>query len=192
ATIICLAAFVAFSGCDRTEQGISGPLGQRGYIWQREWTPAVVDALGEASRRMDGMVILGAEINLAGKKPDAVKATVDWDAVKRHTEHCSIALRVAPFAGPFGSDDAPAQRIVDLATELLGEARAHEMKIDEFQFDFDCAQKNLGSYRAWLRALKPIVQPARFVITVLPAWLDDREFLSLVREADSYVLQVHS
>ena len=42
---------------------------------------------------MDGLVILGAEINLAGKKPEVVKATIDWDAVKRQTKDCSIALR---------------------------------------------------------------------------------------------------
>ncbi len=189
--LACIAA-IAFAGCHRTEQTISGPLKQRGYLWQREWTTAVVDALGEADRRMDGVVILGAEINLAGKKPEISKATIDWDAVKRGSEHRALALRVAPFAGPFRSDDAPAQAIVDLAKQLLSDARAHDVNLEEFQFDFDCAQKNLGSYRTWLLALKPIVQPTRFVITVLPAWLNDSEFRKLVREVDGYVLQVHS
>jgi Protein of unknown function (DUF3142) len=189
--LACIAA-IAFAGCHRTEQTISGPLKQRGYLWQREWTPAVVDALGEAGRRMDGVVILGAEINLAGKKPEIAEATIDWDAAKRESEHRALALRVAPFAGPFRSDDAPAQAIVDLAKQLLRDARAHGVNLEEFQFDFDCAQKNLASYRTWLLALKPIVQPTRFVITVLPAWLNDSQFQKLVREVDGYVLQVHS
>jgi hypothetical protein len=141
---------------------------------------------------MDGVVILGAEINLAGKKPEIIKASIDWEAVKRRAEHCSVALRVAPFAGPFRSDDTSARTIVDVTKEILGDARAHQVKIEEFQFDFDCAQKNLGSYRAWLRVLHPAIQPIRFVITVLPAWLDNSEFLPLVRETDGYVLQVHS
>jgi len=141
---------------------------------------------------MDGVVILGAEINLAGKKPEISKATIDWDAVKRGSEHRALALRVAPLAGPFRSDDAPARAIVDLAKQLLSDARAHDVNLEEFQFDFDCAQKNLGSYRTWLLALKPIVQPTRFVITVLPAWLNDSEFRKLVHEVDGYVLQVHS
>ena len=187
----CIAA-IALAGCDRTEQAISGPLKQRGYLWQREWTPAVVEALGEADRRMDGVVILGAEINLAGKNPEIARATIDWDAVKRGSEHRALALRVAPFAGPFRSDDAPVLAIVDLAKQLLSDARAHDVNLEEFQCDFDCAQKNLGSYRTWLRALKPIVHPTRFVITVLPAWLNDSEFRKLVREVDGYVLQVHS
>src|SRR5262249_49512355 len=132
------------------------------------------------------------EINLAGKKPEISKATIEWDAAKRKSEHRALALRAAPFAGPFRSDDAPAQAILDLAKQLLSDARAHDVNPEEFQFDFDCAQKNLGSYRTWLLALKPIVQPTRFVITVLPAWLNDPEFRRLVREVDGYVLQVHS
>ena len=185
-------AAIAFAGCDRTEQTISGPLKQRGYLWQREWTPAVVDALGEADRRMDGVVILGAEINLAGKKPEIARATIDWDAAKREGGHCALALRVAPFAGPFRRDDARADAIVDLAKQLLSDARAHDVDLEEFQFDFDCAQKNLGSYRTWLLALRPVVGRTRFVITVLPAWLNDSEFRKLVREVDGFVLQVHS
>ena len=140
---------------------------------------------------MDGVVILGAEINLFGKKPEIARATIDWGAVKE-SKHRALALRVAPFAGPFRSDDAPAQAIIDLAKQLLSDARAHDVNLEEFQFDFDCAQKNLGSYRTWLLALKPVVQPTRFVITVLPAWLNDSEFRKLVREVDGYVLQVHS
>jgi Protein of unknown function (DUF3142) len=190
--IFVFAAIIAFAGCNRAAVKVSGPLRQRGYIWQRDWTPAVIDSLSEAARRMDGVVILGAEINFAGKKPEIRKASIDWETVKRQAEHCSVALRVAPFAGPFRTDDTPAQTIVDVTKEILGDARAHQVKIEEFQFDFDCAQKSLGSYRAWLQTLRPAIQPIHFVITVLPAWLNNSEFLPLVRETDGYVLQVHS
>ena len=165
---------------------------QRGYIWQREWTPSVIDSLGEAERRMNGVLLLGAEINFGSKSSEVVKASIDWDAVRRQTQHCSIALRVAPFTGPIRANDSPARTIVDVTKQLLGVARTHDVKIEEFQFDFDCAQKNLGAYRAWLSMLRPIVHPIRFAITVLPAWLDEQEFFSLVRETDGYVLQVHS
>lgn len=189
---IFVAALIVLAGCNRAEEEVSGPLPQRGYIWQREWTSAVIDSLGEAARRMDGVVILGAEINLSGRKPEIARASIDWEAVKRQSVRCSVALRVAPFTGPFRADDTPARTIVDVTKEILGDARTHQIKIEELQFDFDCAQKNLGSYRAWLRALRPAIQPVRFVITALPAWLDSPEFLPLAREADGYVLQVHS
>jgi hypothetical protein len=81
--------------------------------------------------------------------------------------------------------------IIDVTKQLLDDARTHDVEIEEFQFDFDCAQKNLPVIaRGCL--LRPIVHPIRFVMTVLPAWLDEPEFLSLVRETDGYVLQVHS
>jgi len=189
---ILLIALIALAGCHRTEQTISGPLKQRGYVWQREWTPAVIDAIGEAEPRMDGVVLLGAEVNLGVKKPEIVKAPIDWDAVKQQSKHCSIALRVSPFAGPFRADDAAARTIIDLTRELLSGAREHNVDVEELQFDFDCARKNLGAYRTWLQMLRPVVHPARFVITTLPAWLDDSQFSALVREVDGYVLQVHS
>jgi hypothetical protein len=190
-TIFCVAIF-AFAGCHRSDVEISGPLPQRGYIWQREWTSAVIGSLRETQRRMNGVVLLGAEINFSAKSPEIAKASIDWEAVRRQTLYCSVALRVAPFSGPFRADDTPARVIIDVAKQLLDDSAAHGVKIEEFQFDFDCAQKNLGAYRTWLSILRPIVRPLRFVITVLPAWLDDPNFLPLVRETDGYVLQVHS
>ena len=141
---------------------------------------------------MNGVVLLGVEIRFGGKSPEIVKPSIDWEAVHREAQQCSLALRVAPFSGPFHADDAPAGVIIDVAKQLLGDARRHNVKIEEFQFDFDCAQKNLRAYRTWLSMLRPIVHPTRFVITVLPAWLDDGNFLPLVRETDGYVLQIHS
>src|SRR5438876_8864334 len=183
---------IVLTECSLPDVKVSGPLRQRGYIGQREWTPAVIDSLAEGERRMDGVVLLGAEISFVAKKPEIARASIDWAAVKRQIEHCSVALRVAPFAGPFREDDAAARAIVHLAKQILGEAHAHDVKIEEFQLDFDCAQNNLGNYRGWLRTLRDAVHPIRFVITALPAWLDHPDFPALAREADSYVLQVHS
>ena len=185
-------AILTITGCHRSDVEVSGLLPQRGYIWQREWTSAVIDSLRETQRRMNGVVLLGVEINFGAKTPEIAKTSIDWEAVRRQTQYCSVALRVAPFAGPFRAGDAPARVIVDVAKQLLDDAAAHDVKIEEFQFDFDCAQKNLDAYRTWLSILRPIVHPLRFVITVLPAWLDDPNFLPLVRETDGYVLQVHS
>lgn len=185
-------ALIAFAGCNRREQTISGPLKQRGYLWQRDWTPAVVDSIGIASRELDGVVLLGAEVEFAKAKPKIDKAIIDWEAVKRATTHCAVALRVAPFGGPFRADDNVAHTIVDLSKELIDEARIHGVELEEFQLDFDCARKNLGGYRSWLGTLRSAIHPTRFVITALPAWLDDPEFRKLAREVDGYVLQVHS
>src|SRR5258708_13957904 len=64
--------------------------------------------------------------------------------------------------------------------------------MSEFQLDFDCAQKKLSGYSLWVEAVRTAVRPTRFVITTLPAWLNEPAFVPLVRLAYSYVLQVHS
>jgi hypothetical protein len=135
-TIFCVAIFFV-TRCQRSDVEVSGLLPQRGYIWQREWTSAVIDSLREAQRRMNGVVLLGAEINFGTKSPEIAKVSIDWEAVWRQTLRCSVALRVAPFAGPFRAGDKPARVIVDVAKQLLDDSAAHGVKIEEFQFDFD-------------------------------------------------------
>jgi len=171
---------------------MSGRLPQRAYLWQREWTPAVIDAFKETQTRMDGIVLLGAEINWSGKKAEVVRATIDWKTVKREAKPGSIALRVAPFLGSYGVDDARIKSVVDVAKSLCEDARKNGVNVQEFQLDFDSAQNDLANYREWLRVLRSAIRPLRFVITTLPAWLDEPMFVSLVREVDGYVLQVHS
>jgi hypothetical protein len=189
ALVICA---VLFAACNRTAPRVSSPLPQRGYLWQRDWTGAVNDAVLEAQKRMDGVVVLGAEIGWAGKKPEAVRANINWEMLKSHHVSCSIALRIAPYPGPFVADDTAARFIVGVAKSLVDLAASHGIALRELQIDFDCAQKNLREFRAWLRVLREAVHPLRFVITTLPVWLDDPEFVPLLREADGYVLQVHS
>ena len=187
-----LIGAVLFAACNRTAPTVSGPLPQRGYLWQRDWTAAVNDAVLEAQKRMDGVVVLGAEIGWAGKKPEVVRANINWETLKSRDVSCSIALRIAPYSGPFVANDPTARFIVGVAKSLVDLAASHGIAPSEFQIDFDCAQKDLRQFRAWLRVLREAVHPLRFVITTLPAWLDDPEFVPLVREADGYVLQVHS
>jgi Protein of unknown function (DUF3142) len=180
------------AGCNRAKTGAPARLPQRGYLWQREWTPAVVHSIAQAQKRMNGLVILGAEIVWDGKTPHAIKATIDWAALRKVAVPCSVALRIAPFAGPFSTHDASIRFITDTAKSLLDEFHAHGVTLSEFQVDFDCAQRSLAGYRIWLRVLRPAIHPLRFVITTLPTWLDEPEFTNLIRHVDGYVLQVHS
>ena len=179
-------------GCHRSLTTVTGPLPQRGYLWQRAWTPAVMAAAQEAGKRMDGMIIIGAEILWHGSAPVASRANIDWPTLKNAGKPISLALRIAPYPGPFSKDDSASRYIADLAKSLLTSATAHGLTISEFQLDFDCAQKKLSGYSLWVEAVRTAVRPTRFVITTLPAWLNEPAFVPLVRLADSYVLQVHS
>ncbi|HEV7404931.1 MAG TPA: DUF3142 domain-containing protein [Chthoniobacteraceae bacterium] len=177
------------TGCRRT---VSGPLPQRGYLWQRVWTPAVSEAVEESAKHLNGVVLLGAEVRFVQNKPSVIRANIDWAAVKRAGVPCAIALRVAPFGGPFVADDLVGKAITDEAKALLADMKKQGVEVTEFQLDFDCAQKKLAGYRVWLRAVRGAVRPVPLVITTLPAWLGEPEFEALVGDADAYVLQVHS
>jgi len=190
--ILLVVMFAA--GCGRRPAGVGtgAPLLQRGYLWQREWTPAVAAAVSEAEAKLDGVVMLGAEIHWTDKTPQIIRSNIPWEALRGARKPHSVAIRIAPFSGPFSPDDAPARAIVETARSLLDAAAAHNVKLSEIQLDFDCAQKKLAGYRVWIGALSRAVHPVRLVITTLPSWLDEADFLPLVRGADGYVLQVHS
>jgi hypothetical protein len=163
---------------------------QRGYLWQREWTPAVEKAFAEAQDRLDGVIILGGEITWQEAPPHFLRSSIRWDAVAQSAKPIGLAVRVAPFAGGF--NEMNAKFIIDVTRKLLAEAAERQVTLSEFQLDYDCPQKNLAAYRMFLHSLGQVVQPTRFTITTLPAWLSEAEFLGLIHEVDGYVLQVHS
>jgi hypothetical protein len=149
-------------------------------------------AVQEAGKHMDGIVIIGAEILWNGSTPETIRANIDWPTLKNAGKPIALALRVAPYPGPFSKDDSTIKYITGVATSLLTSATGHGLTVSEFQIDFDCAQKKLSGYSLWVEAMRTAVRPTRFVITALPAWLNEPAFVPLVQLADSYVLQVHS
>jgi hypothetical protein len=190
-------AFIALAltgvpGCHQSITTVSGPIPQRGYLWQRAWNPAVVAAAQEAGKHLDGMVIIGAEILWNGSTPETIRANIDWPTLEHAEKPIALALRVAPYPGPFSKEDFTARYISNVAKSLIADAAAHRLDVSEFQLDFDCAQKKLNGYSLWVQAVRTAVHPTRFVITTLPAWLKEPDFVPLVRLADGYVLQVHS
>jgi hypothetical protein len=187
-----LLALTGLPGCHQSITTVSGPISQRGYLWQRAWNPAVMAAVHEAGKHVDGLVIIGAEIVWNGSTPETVRANIEWATLENAEKPIALALRVAPYPGPFSKEDFAARYISNVAKSLIAEAAAHGLNASEFQLDFDCAQKKLSGYSLWVQAVLTAVHPTRFVITTLPAWLKEPDFVPLVRLADGYVLQVHS
>jgi Protein of unknown function (DUF3142) len=186
---VCAAFLV---GCSRSAPQTSGPLPQRGYVWQRDWTPVVADAVLEAHRRMNGIIVLAGEIDWRANQPVLLQANVDWRTLRSQFIPCALALRVAPHRGFFAANGAEARFICETAKSLVELARSHDVALSELQIDFDCPQKHLREYREWLRTLRQALRPLALIVTTLPAWLDDPQFVPLVSEADGFVLQVHS
>ena len=130
---------------------ISGVLPQRGYLWQLEWTPAVVRAVADGRRQVQGVILLGAEIEWVGQDAKVVRANIDWNAIRVSAARYSIALRIAPRADLFRSGDRTFQVITEAAKSLLHDGAAHGVALVELQLDFDCGQEKLAAYRNWLR-----------------------------------------
>jgi hypothetical protein len=168
------------------------PLPQRGYLWQRNWTPAVTAAVTEADRHMDGVIVLGSEIQWTGGKPTPIRAKLSWETLKTLKKSVALALRIDPYPGPFLEHNLAATSVLNEAARLIHEVHEHQLNLSELQLDFDCPQKKLAGYEIWVRLVRAAIRPVKLILTVLPVWLDEPDFADLIRESDGYVLQVHS
>jgi hypothetical protein len=141
---------------------------------------------------MDGVVILGAEIQWNAGRPSPIRVNLSWQTLKSSKKPVALALRIDPYPGPFVEDDLAATTIVNEATLLIQEANAHRLNLSELQLDFDCPQKKLAGYEIWVQVVRNAIRPIKLVLTTLPAWLDERDFPDLISQSGGYVLQVHS
>jgi hypothetical protein len=167
-------------------------LPQRAYVWQRDWSAPIAESLREGRDRLDGCVVLAAEVEWREGRPRVVKPKVDWSALKTWGKPVGATMRISPYSGPFRNDDELAGQLCEVAKDLIADAKGHDVALSELQLDFDCAQKKLAGYRLWVQALREAVKPLPLVITTLPSWLGEAEFTKLVQEVPRYVLQVHS
>ena len=188
ALAITASAFLA--ACNR-HPATGSALQRSAYVWQRQWTSAVSEAVSANAAQLDKIVALGAEIEWKGTTSRVMHSDIDWPALK-HYGQCGVALRVTAGAESLHVEQFPFATITTAAETLLAEARRNEVPLTEVQLDFDCAVSQLRAYAQWVAALREKIRPIRLVITTLPAWLDSSAFETLVHGCDAYVLQVHS
>src|SRR6516162_11917103 len=122
-----LLAYALFASC--RPQSSHTPLLQRGYLWQRNWTQAVAAAATDADRQMDGVVVLGADIHWNADRPSAIRANLSWQTLKSLKKPVALALRIEPYPGPFVEHDLATTTIVNDATMLIQEAKAHRLNL---------------------------------------------------------------
>jgi hypothetical protein len=176
----------------------AGPLPQEAYVWQRAWTPAVREAVGQASD-FAGLTVLAAEIDLSHSPLRAFRVGIDWQALRDAGRPVGLALRIGRFqgwgrgTGRFEDEPETVRRLADLAGELAKQARSHGLELQEIQIDYDCPESKLSDYPVLIEAVRRSVAPAPVTVTALPSWLrHQRAFRNLSRQADGVVLQVHS
>jgi hypothetical protein len=173
----------------------AGPLPQEAYVWQRSWGPEVRAALARTSD-LSSVVVLAAEVDLSTAPPRVSRASYDPAALQRPI---GLAVRIGRFgrraqpAGRFKDDPELTRRLAALARRLVDEAQAKGLEVAEFQLDYDCPESRLDDYPILVRAVREALSPVPVTITALPSWLRHRrEMKALLREADGWVLQVHS
>lgn len=189
-TAICVMAVIGIRmDASAPVERSDAPLKHEAYVWQRHWDDDLAQAVKLCTGQMEGLCLLGAEVSFTPEAPRVVRVPIDYETVTAVESPVGLALRIGPYSGPY---DRHTERLVNLAEELVEQARDNELEPAELQIDFDCAESKLSGYAQWLRAIGKRIDPVSLIFTALPSWLNSRAFSDLVRCADGYVLQVHS
>jgi Protein of unknown function (DUF3142) len=168
------------------------PIKQEAYVWQRDWSPAVKQAIREHSGEFSRLVYLSAEVTWKQKQPQMIRVPMDYGLQAESKGQIGLALRIGPYRGQFATNDIVARYLANLSDSIVQEAKATHLAVSELQLDFDCAESKLSGYALWVEAIRAKIRPVPLCITALPAWLKQPSFKTLVDAGDGYVLQVHS
>ncbi|WP_158882288.1 DUF3142 domain-containing protein [Rhodanobacter sp. L36] len=154
------------------------------YIWQREWTPAVIDAMRDSGAAIRAWHVLAAQTDADGRlqvfHPDRA-------ALRMSNKPVLLVVRID---GQLTQWDE---------TKLLADTQAlwHDwqssgVRVAGLEIDHDCGTARLPAYTHFLSALRPLMRGATLSITALPAWLDSSALDALLAQVDESVLQVHA
>lgn len=169
------------------------PLTHSAYVWQREWTDRIREALQRHQPLIAEWAVLAAEVEFrAGAAPRVARVALDHAALRDSGRPISFAIRVAPYSGAFDRTRPETGFLLKLAGDVLKNARQHGIEPAALHLDFDAATRQLDGYRLWLAALREAIEPTPLVFTALPTWLNSAAFARLAQATDLYVLQVHS
>jgi hypothetical protein len=171
----------------------SGQISNEVYVWQRQWDSTVSDALAKASNEMAGFAVLAAEVSFKqGQIEQVIRVPVNYEELKATKKPIILALRIGPYGGVFSKNSEITHFLGILAGSLIEDARENSIEPAELQIDYDCAESKLSDYLEMVKILRRTVSSVPILITALPSWLKHHAFESLVKEADGFVLQVHS
>jgi len=171
------AVFLVLSGCAEQPK----PLPHAVYVWQRQWTQAILQELERHRAQLAEIKLLMLERDGQGQ----------WFVGKQ---------RPTPLLAPEPplwlvvriSGSRPDWQLDELIAQLEPLLSSREWR--GVEIDFDCARSQLPAYTAKLRALRKRLPSAlKLGVTALPDWLNAPQALRDLRAAvDQSVLQVHA
>ena len=182
--LCCLAAGLAVAlavGCSRRPVALSN----EAYVWQRQWTPALTDAIQASNDVVQSWRVLAAEVDVHGQwhvmRPD-------WATLAASGKPVVAVVRIE---GQLVQWDEAAL-LTDVQSALV-EWRQHGLRLVGVEIDHDCATQRLPVYTHFLAALRSMLEHGlRLSITALPTWLGSDNLDPLLAQADEAVLQVHA
>jgi hypothetical protein len=174
--IVTIAAIVA--ACGRAP----APLTHDAYVWQRQWTPALREAMSSSTDLVRSWRVLVAQADRNGAFHTF---SPDRDALDRSGRPVVLVVRIDGRLASFDGH-VLAGRIAALtagwpSTRLAG-----------IEIDYDCPTSRLPAYTTFLAALRSRLGALPLSITALPTWIGSRDLDALLAVPDESVLQVHA
>lgn len=161
------------------------PLTNDAYVWQRQWTPALVQSITDNGPSVRAWRVLAGEMDGQGQWRTF---TPDWRALKASGKPIVAVVRIE---GQLRQWDE-AVLVADVQA-VLAQWRAQQMVFAGVEIDHDCATSRLPGYAHFLQTLHPSLRAdERLSVTALPTWLDSSDIDAVLAQADEAVLQVHA
>ncbi|HEY4091250.1 MAG TPA: DUF3142 domain-containing protein [Luteibacter sp.] len=180
ARIVCLLsitlALALLIACGRTP----APFTHDAYIWQRQWTPALRNAV-EGSRDL----VRDWRVLVAQASPDGHVQVFTPDRVVLAATHRPVIV-VVRIDGRLAAFSAAGLR-ARITAVLAQWPQAAGVEID-----YDCPTSRLPAYADFLGELKPALGATSLSITALPTWIGSVDLDRLLAIPDESVLQVHA
>lgn len=181
AAIGLAAPLLTLSACGKPPPDLSNDA----YVWQRQWTPAVQEALSGGADAVQAWRVLIAEMSADGRWFDAAP---DLNALAAARRPVVMVWRLDGRVDALNAEGT--------ATRIAAARQAWRhagITVAGVEIDYDCATSKLPAYRDFLAALKSRLGPdSALSITALPTWLNSPELDALLKMADESVLQVHA
>src|ERR1700722_5911312 len=157
---VCVIATIA--GLAGSSEPPRTALSQDAYVWQRQWTPAVVAALEAASPRIRTWRVLAAQADASGHLR---ASAIDDDALGRSGRPVVLVVRIE---GRLLLWDE--RLLLDDLRALVARWRGGHVPITGIEIDHDCGTARLAFYAKFLTQLRAALPATMLLsITALPA-----------------------
>ncbi|WP_455921733.1 DUF3142 domain-containing protein [Pseudomonas putida] len=169
-------------------QGCSRPpvvLPNDAYIWQRQWTPALVAAVQSNADIISHWRVLAAQADANGQWQTTAP---DWAALMASGKPIIAVIRIDGQLAKFDE-----KVLLQQVESTLQAWRASGVPLAGIEIDHDCATARLPAYAHWLASLRATLRGNEHLsITALPTWLNSNALDAVLAQVDEAVLQVHA